>query len=302
MDRWVCYNIESGQAAPGGYFPGNGGGPRLDNAKVWNGENMDTLSHAYIVTGPKGEARTAACLRLAMARVCNAAGRRPCGRCVHCRKAQRGVHPDIRTIAPLPDKKELLVDQIRELVADCAVMPNEAEGKVYIIEDADKMNLRAQNALLKQLEEPPRGVLFLLAVENAGALLPTVRSRCIERTAAVQPRPEPAPEAAEKADALLDAAAAGDRLGVVSLLLGAQQPAREQFDAFLDALYLRSIARLRTLPAGQSAARQVYRKTATLVADMAGMRAVHVGQGSLSGHLAAVLCAMWKEDGYDGSE
>ena len=98
---------------------------------------MDTLSHAYIVVAPKGAARDEACLRLAMARVCAGEGPRPCGHCAHCKKAQRGVHPDILTIGLLPDKKELLVDQVRDLLADCVVMPNEAEGKAYIIEDAD---------------------------------------------------------------------------------------------------------------------------------------------------------------------
>lgn len=72
------------------------------------------------------------------------------------------------------------MDQIRAVSADAVVLPNEAGRKVYIIEDADSMNIPAQNAALKLLEEPPAGVMFLLCVTNAGQLLPTVRSRCTE--------------------------------------------------------------------------------------------------------------------------
>ena len=60
------------------------------------------------------------------------------------------------------------------------VLPNEAERKVYLIEDADTMNVPAQNAALKLLEEPPRGVILLLCAANAETLLETVRSRCAE--------------------------------------------------------------------------------------------------------------------------
>ena len=75
-------------------------------------------------------------------------------------------------------KKEIVVDQVRELVLDAPVLPNESDRKVYIIEEADRMNLNAQNAALKLLEEPPGGVIFLLCVENLGLMLETVRSRC----------------------------------------------------------------------------------------------------------------------------
>ena len=77
-------------------------------------------------------------------------------------------------------KKEIMVDQVRALIEDSYILPNEAERKVYIIEDADKMNVNAQNAALKLLEEPPNGAVFILCAVNPKALLPTVRSRCAE--------------------------------------------------------------------------------------------------------------------------
>ena len=77
-------------------------------------------------------------------------------------------------------RREILVDQIRALAVDTLVLPNAAAGKVYIFPEADKMNLAAQNAFLKLLEEPPRGVMFLLCAESREKLLETVQSRCGE--------------------------------------------------------------------------------------------------------------------------
>lgn len=94
------------------------------------------------------------------------------------------MHPDIIPVRRLTDKsgnlrRELTVAQIRDLSLDAQVLPGEAERKVYIVEEAELLNLNAQNAALKLLEEPPRTVLFLLCVCNPDLLLETVRSRCI---------------------------------------------------------------------------------------------------------------------------
>ena len=78
------------------------------------------------------------------------------------------------------------MEQSRELAADACVLPNEAEGKAYIIRDADTMNNYAQNAALKLLEEPPKGVVFILCACNAQKFLPTVRSRCVETSLAAK--------------------------------------------------------------------------------------------------------------------
>ena len=139
------------------------------------------LSHAYILSSPD----RAACLELAeqiaAAAVCERGTDAPCGRCRACRKARDGVHPDIVHVRREEGRQFLSVDQIRAMTADAYVLPNEAERKVYILDEADRMKTpEAQNAALKTLEEPPAGVIFLLCVENAGALLPTVRSRCAE--------------------------------------------------------------------------------------------------------------------------
>ena len=82
-----------------------------------------------------------------------------------------GIHPDVALVERAADKsgklrREITVDQIRALAVDAAVLPNEADGKVYIFPEADTMNIAAQNAFLKLLEEPPKGVMFLLCAES----------------------------------------------------------------------------------------------------------------------------------------
>lgn len=147
--------------------------------------NPGRLSHAYIVSSTSQEKGYAVAMQLASMAVCSGTGRRPCGTCRDCRKAEKNIHPDIVTITrPVDDKgkqkKFISVDQIRDLKVDALVSPNEAERKVYIIREAEKMNTEAQNAALKLLEEPPKGVIIILCAENAKSLLVTVRSRCKE--------------------------------------------------------------------------------------------------------------------------
>ena len=92
----------------------------------------------------------------------------------------RGIHPDLIFIDKEKDRRDITVDQVRALKSDAIVMPNEADRKIYVINDAGSMNQSAQNAMLKLLEEPPKHAAFILATENPAQLLPTVRSRCVE--------------------------------------------------------------------------------------------------------------------------
>lgn len=142
------------------------------------------LPQSCIILGVTREEALHEAAQIAAAAVCSGA-EPPCGRCRDCRKANAGIHPDIiRVSRPLDSsgkqKREIAVDQIRSLAADAVVLPNEAKRKVYIIDEADSMNLPAQNAALKLLEEPPAGAMLLLCVTNTDRLLPTVRSRCAE--------------------------------------------------------------------------------------------------------------------------
>lgn len=135
------------------------------------------LSHAYIISGPRGSGRHTLSGVLAAALVCQGEEEKPCGRCSACKKAVGGIHPDITTISG-GEGKSIAVDQIRALRTDAYIRPNEAQKKVYLLERADQMNQSAQNAMLKLLEEGPAYAVFLLLAENSGGLLETVRSRC----------------------------------------------------------------------------------------------------------------------------
>ena len=142
------------------------------------------LAHAYIAASMNEEARLGLARTLAAAMLCEADGvERPCGRCRACRKSLAGNHPDIVLVSAGLDsqgrkRREMTVDQVRGLVSDAQVMPNEGRRKVFILADAGIMNRQAQNALLKLLEEPPANTAFILCAENPALLLPTVRSRC----------------------------------------------------------------------------------------------------------------------------
>lgn len=134
------------------------------------------LSHAYIIAGPVGSGKHTLAGLLARALVCSGKGEPPCGTCPDCRKAAAGIHPDVITVGE--EGKDISVAMVRALRSDAYIRPNEAPRKVYLLPNAHTMNQSAQNALLKLLEEGPPYAAFLLLAENAGAILPTVRSRC----------------------------------------------------------------------------------------------------------------------------
>ena len=89
-------------------------------------------SHAYIVWGGSADGRARQANKLAMAMICEGRGDKPCGSCVHCEKALRGIHPDIITYEHDQKSRTIYVDQIRALREDAVIMPNEAAKKVYI--------------------------------------------------------------------------------------------------------------------------------------------------------------------------
>ncbi len=142
-------------------------------------EERSGLSHAYILSGPRGSGRHTLARLISAAMECIApSDRRPCGACIHCRKVFEGIHPDVKLQAGPAPGKPITVDLIRQLRADAYIRPNEGARKVYLLEDAEMMNASAQNAMLKLLEGGPAYAAFLLLAENADGLLQTVRSRC----------------------------------------------------------------------------------------------------------------------------
>jgi DNA polymerase-3 subunit delta' len=101
-----------------------------------------------------------------------------CGKCRSCDRIARGVHVDVIAIEP-DDKASIKIDVVRDVLSQTGFRPFEGRRRVVLIREADTLEPASQNALLKSLEEPPPGTMFILTTAVPGALLPTVRSRCM---------------------------------------------------------------------------------------------------------------------------
>ncbi len=137
------------------------------------------VSHAFIFEGETGSGRHTLALELAAALSCKGkhTGTLPCGECPACKKIFSGKSPDIINLGLSGDKVTIGIDTARFIKGDINISPNDLPIKMYIIEDADKMTLQAQNALLLSLEEPPPYVIFILLCTDSSALLETIKSR-----------------------------------------------------------------------------------------------------------------------------
>ncbi len=140
---------------------------------------MGKVSHAYILNGPQGSGKMMLAEAFAQSLQCEAGGDVACGQCKSCRQAQDHNHPDIIYVSH--EKPKLIrVDDIRDqLNNDIVIKPYSSKYKIYIVDEAEKMNVQAQNALLKTIEEPPAYGIIMLLTTNADSFLQTIRSRCI---------------------------------------------------------------------------------------------------------------------------
>ena len=150
-----------------------------------NAIRMDKVSHAYIINGEDNSGKMMLAEAFAMALQCEEGGPEPCGNCRSCKQAMERNQPDIIFIGQdemMEDKKtkSISVDEIRTLLNnDIVIKPYSSKYKIYIVDHAEKMNVQAQNALLKTIEEPPAYGVILLLTSNADSFLQTIRSRCI---------------------------------------------------------------------------------------------------------------------------
>ena len=161
---------------------------------VWDNfsQQLGRLPHALLLSGPQGIGKFIFAKDIARALLCEspASNGWACGTCGACRWYEEGNHPDFRLITPesemspeeLIGKKALShaikIEQIRELGAFVGLSSHRGGLRVIIIHPAEAMNAAAANALLKSLEEPPSGVVFILVSGQTKSLLPTIRSRC----------------------------------------------------------------------------------------------------------------------------
>jgi DNA polymerase-3 subunit delta' len=154
------------------------------------------VHHAYLLAGPEGVGKELLARTFAQAANCELedASARPCRACPSCRGIERGNFPDVSFLMPQAEllarglisradleaapSKEIRVDEIRALAKRLSFAALRGPRKIAIVTPADAMNERAQNTLLKTLEEPPPATTFLLISAHPDALLPTIRSRC----------------------------------------------------------------------------------------------------------------------------
>jgi DNA polymerase-3 subunit delta' len=163
-----------------------GHAPQLEVLRV--ALRSDRLHHAYLFVGPDGVGKRAVALALAMALHCKEEEGDFCGRCAECARIQGRNHPDVKLIECGAEKKEISIQQVRELEKALRFRSFSGGRKVAIIDPATLLNQAAQNALLKTLEEPPSESLLILLATSAGSLLPTLRSRCLRLNFGPLPR------------------------------------------------------------------------------------------------------------------
>lgn len=145
------------------------------------------IAHAWLLLGPAGSGKRPTTVAMAAAIQCPEQPGVGCGKCSTCLRILRHRHPDVHHIAP--EGPLIPVDVIREnVIPEASRSPFEAHMKVFIIEEAERMNPAAQNALLKTLEEPPADTVFILISDREEELLDTISSRC--RVVRLEPVPE----------------------------------------------------------------------------------------------------------------
>ena len=135
-------------------------------------------NHAWLFTGPPGSGRSNAARAFAAALLCEQADpqARGCGDCHACRTALAGSHADVTSVTT--EKVTISIDEARELVRKAQDKPSTGRWRVLIVEDADRMQERSTNVLLKAIEEPPPRTIWLLCAPSPGDVLVTIRSRC----------------------------------------------------------------------------------------------------------------------------
>ena len=164
-------------------------------------------SHAYLFSGPRGIGKALVATSLAHALLCERSpgehfcctiGLCPvreapqtertraragdadaprCDCCSACVQISTGVHPDFTYISRPPGRVDVLIEQVRELIVRLGTRPSRGAFRIAIIDDAETLNIPAQNALLKTLEEPPGHAIIIMVTSSERALLDTVRSR-----------------------------------------------------------------------------------------------------------------------------
>lgn len=140
----------------------------------------EQISHAYLFEGPEGMGKAEMAKLFAKTLQCEEKGIEPCNVCASCVQMDSGNHPDIKWVAPAINDKSFKIDIIRkEIEEDITQKPYLYERKIYILSEAEKMTVQAQNALLKTLEEPPEYGIIIILASSVQNFLATILSRTV---------------------------------------------------------------------------------------------------------------------------
>lgn len=130
------------------------------------------VHHAWLFTGPPGSGRSQSALAFAASLLCAEGG---CGSCNSCQMIQSRNHPDVQVLNT--ERVLISIDEVTEFIEKSIQMPAVGKYRIMVIEDADRMSERTSNLLLKSLEEPPKGTIWMICAPSEADLLPTIRSR-----------------------------------------------------------------------------------------------------------------------------
>lgn len=157
------------------------------NRYIWQTENwqqweaqQSRLAHAYLLTGSAGIGVSDFIADMAKMILCQgeASLSGACGACKQCHLFEQGLHPDFFQLDVLEDKKDINIDQVRALNKKLFETSHQGGFKVAVIEQAERLNVNAFNALLKTIEEPPAKTLIILSSYQESRLPATIHSRC----------------------------------------------------------------------------------------------------------------------------
>ena len=162
------------------YFPSLYGNENTKN-RLGLAIESERIAHAFLIDGAEGAGKLTLALSISAALLCerreDKSSPLPCCACNNCKRVLSRIHPDVRILEKQADKATLGVREIREFREDMYLSPTEADYKIYIIRDAEKMTPEAQNALLIVLEEPPSNTKIFLLASGSDRILTTIKSR-----------------------------------------------------------------------------------------------------------------------------
>ena len=135
------------------------------------------LHHAWLLYGMKGIGKHTLAEQLAGYLMCDS--QMACGDCHGCKMLAAGSHPDVFRLGLIEGKRDLNIEQVRSVLSFLALSGAESGRRVVILDDAERMNHQAANALLKGLEEPSADSVLLMVCSDLERLPATIRSRCM---------------------------------------------------------------------------------------------------------------------------